>query len=252
MQKREVSASVVTYNNIGTVKKCVQSLLNNTVGVRFSLSVYDNNSTDGTLDFLKSVSDINVIENTTNDGFGAGHNAVLFSAQSEYHAFVNPDILINDDTISVLAQYLDEHPDVALVTPMLYNPDGSQQLLPRLQPKLKYLLSGRLPFLKKLRDKYTMADCKLDKPTALEFCTGCFMMGRTKWLQQAGGFDDRYFMYMEDADISRTMLSYGKIMLVPQAKAVHLWNRDSSHKLKYLFIHISSAFKYHKKWRKSK
>ncbi len=252
MQKSDVSASVVTHNNIDTVKNCVQSLLDNTAEVRFSLSVYDNNSTDGTVEYLKEIDSIRLVQSKTNHGFGAGHNVLLADAQSEYHAFVNPDIIVTGDTIAVLAQYLDEHPDVALVTPMLYNPNGSEQLLPRLQPKFKYLLSGRLPFLKKLRDKYTMADCKLDKPTELDFCTGCFMMGRTKQLQQAGGFDGRYFMYMEDADLSRTMQKYGKIMLVPQAKATHLWNRASSHKLKYLLIHISSAFKYQKKWRKCK
>lgn len=252
MNKAKVSASVVTYNNIDTVKKCVQSLLNNTAGVPFALSVYDNNSTDGTLEYLNGVEKIEVISSKSNDGFGAGHNAILNKADSEYHAFINPDIIVNEDTISVLAQYLDEHPDVALVTPMLYNADGSEQLLPRLQPKVKYLLSGRLPFLKKYSSEYRMADKKLDKPTSLQFCTGCFMMGKTEWLRKAGGFDDRYFMYMEDADLSRTMLRYGKIMLVPAARATHLWNRDSAHKIKYLFIHINSMFKYFKKWRKSK
>ncbi len=252
MNKVQVSASVVTYNNIDTVKKCVQSLLDNTAGVNFSLFVYDNKSTDGTLDYLKTVDNINLVQSNENKGFGAGHNAVLFDVDSQYHAFLNPDIVINQDTISILAKYLDEHPDVVLVTPKICNADGSEQFLPRLQPKMKYLLSGRIPFLKKIRKEFTMADKNLDKPTALEFCTGCFMMGRTRLLQQVGGFDERYFMYLEDADISRTMLKHGKIMLVPEAVATHYWNRESSHKLKYLLIHISSALKYRKKWRKSK
>lgn len=250
MSNKKVSASIVTYNNIDSIKKCIKSLLENTAGVQFSLSVYDNNSTDGTLEYLKSVDNINLVESKENNGFGAGHNAILQNAQSDYHAFINPDIIVNGDTLSVLAEYLDGHNDTALVTPKICNADGSEQFLPRRQPKIKYLLSGRLPFLKKIRNEYTMANENLDKPTSLEFCTGCFMMGRTKWLQEAGGFDNRYFMYMEDADLSRTMLRRGKIMLVPSTSATHLWNRESSHKLKYLFIHINSVLKYRKKWRK--
>lgn len=251
MNTTDVSASVVTFNNADTIAKCAESLLRFTAGVPFSLSVYDNGSTDGTVAIIKNIPGVTLVENGGNLGFGAAHNLALEHTDSKYHAFINPDITVNSDVISALAEYLDVHPDVVLITPMILNPDGMPQRLPRLHPKMKYLISGRLPFFKKLRDRYTMADRELTAATQIEFCTGCFMMGRTAELKAAGGFDSRYFMYMEDADLSRVMGHYGKIMLYPGTSATHLWNRDSTRKLKYLFIHINSAIKYWKKWRKS-
>lgn len=245
-----VTASIVTYNNENTIKECTESLLENTVGVPFSLCVVDNGSTDKTLEILSENGGITLIKNGVNVGFGKAHNKALNNVKSKYHIFVNPDIIVKDNVIAKLADYLDKHRDVALVTPALVNPNGSKQYVPRLDPSLKYLLSGRLPFLKKTRAHYTMVDRDLSKETEIEVCTGCFMMGRTEQLKQIGGFDSRYFMYVEDADISREMRRFGKIMLLPQYSVTHKWNRASSHKIKYLFIHISSAVKYRKKWRK--
>lgn len=252
MNSTDVSISVVTYNNKDTLPDCINSLLKNTVGRSYSIHIFDNNSCDETLDLLPKSEKISVIKNESNLGFGKGHNAVLRDMGTKYHAFVNPDIIIENDVLEILCRYLDEHPDVSLVTPKILNPDKTVQKLPRKKPKLKYMISGRLPFMEKLRDEYTMASCDFSSPTEIDFCTGCFMVGRTEQLKSAGGFDDRYFMYMEDADISNKMQKFGKIMLVPDASAVHLWNRESGKSIKYLFIHFSSYFKYRKKWRKEK
>ena len=238
-----ISVSIVTYNDWGRVENTIETLL------KFSsepLQIYvvDNASADGTPEKIaERFPTVNIIKNNENIGFGKAHNAVIGKLTSEYHIVSNPDIVLNDDTVSKLADYLDKNPDTVMVAPKILSQDGSEQHLPKRKPRVKYLLAGRLP-LKKIRAEYTRENEHLSSPTEIEFCSGCFFMIRTDVFKKLGGFDDRFFMYMEDADISDRARQLGKIIYYPDAAVTHIWERSSSKSLKYLFIHICSAFKY--------
>ncbi len=238
-----ISVSIVTYNDWGRVENTVETLL------KFSsepLQIYviDNASADGTPEKItERFPAVDVIKNSENMGFGKAHNAVIGKLESEYHIVSNPDIVLNDDAVAKLADYLDKTPDTVMVAPKILSQDGSEQHLPKRKPRIKYLLAGRLP-LKKIRAEYTRENEHLSSPTEIEFCSGCFFMIRTEAFKKLGGFDDRFFMYMEDADISDRARQLGKIIYYPDAAVTHIWERSSSKSLKYLFIHICSAFKY--------
>ena len=75
------------------------------------------------------------------------------------------------------------------------------------------------------------------------------MMFRTSVLKKTGGFDERYFMYFEDADITREAKKYSRVVYYPDAVVSHVWNRDSKHNFKLLAIHIHSMLKYYWKWK---
>lgn len=253
MDKVKVSICVVTHNNEGEILNLVDSVLKNTKRVSFKMYIVDNNSSDNTIKIVKNkYENLEIIRNVDNKGFGYAHNKVLDIINSDYHIIINPDISFKTDVISDLCDYMDANPFTSIVTPKVLSEDGSEQHLPKKEPKFKYLFAGKFEKFSKhfsnLRSEYTMKEKALKEPTEIDFCTGCFMMIRTKLFKNLNGFDDRFFMYFEDADLSRRARKYGKIIFNPQVSVTHLWDRASSKKLKFLFIHISSMIKYFIKW----
>ncbi|MBQ7045479.1 MAG: glycosyltransferase family 2 protein [Clostridia bacterium] len=250
----KISACVVTYNNSSCAKVAVESVVQHTKSKELCMYVCDNNSTDNTLKTLKEIDGVSVIKLPDNLGFGKAHNAVLDKIDSKYHAVINPDIRIDSDVLSSLAEYLDNNPDVVMVTPKILNDDGTVQHLPKKTPSFKYVFLGRLGSmfgcLKKYREEYTRSNEQLTAPTEVDFCTGCFFLIRTDVFKKLGGFDDNFFMYFEDADLARRAKQFGKVMFVPEFSVTHLWERASSKSIKYLFIHLISYFKYMHKWRR--
>lgn len=241
----KLSVCIVTYNSADKIGTAVSSIKNHTKGLDYKLFVSDNASTDNTHDIVK-VADENavILQNGGNIGFGKAHNTVIEHINTKYHAIVNPDIEVTSDVLSDICAFLDDHPEISLVVPKILFPDGSEQILPKRVPKLKYLFGRRLPFMKKYADEYTRCNEVFTEPTEIDFCTGCFMVIRTDVFKKIGGFDDRFFMYFEDADLTLSAKRHGKTMLLPQLTVVHSWERSSAKSLKYLLIHISSMFKF--------
>lgn len=251
--KNYVTGCIVTHNNINSIDETVSSLLNCTKGVDFGLYVVDNLSTDGTADrVLREYPQVNVIEPKTNRGFGSGHNIVLPMLESKYHCVINPDISISEDVIAKMAAYMDEHPEVGLLSPKICFPDGRQQVLGKRNPSIKYLVASRMRSggePGKLLREYAMLDEDLTKPTDIENATGCFMMFRTEVFKEIGGFDERFFLYFEDCDITRKVREQARALFYPDATVYHVWGRESKKNLKLMLIQISSMMKYFAKWR---
>lgn len=249
-----ISVCVVTHNNSKEILSLLKSIYENTAYVKFSVFLVDNCSSDNTIDLvIEKYPDVKIIKAACNNGFGYSHNLVIDKIDSDFHVIINPDISFNTNVFKVLSDYLKENSDVVIVTPKILDKNGTEQCLPKMEPELKYLISGKLerffPKFSKLRSQYTMQNMYLKSPFNIDFCTGCFMMIRTSIFKQINGFDDRFFMYFEDADLSKRAKKYGKIIFHPGVCVTHLWERASSKKVKFLFIHIFSMLKYFKKWR---
>lgn len=252
-----LSACIVSYCDYDEVCAAVSSVLKNTPGP-LSLYVVDNASPDGCGSRLASTdfgdSRVQVIVLPENIGFGCGHNTILPLLKSRYHFILNPDILLENDVLHQLAAWLDAHPQVAMATPQLYYPDGRVQNLPRRKPTPWMLFARQLAprFPGSLFDRcdrhYTMQDEDLSLPRQIEFCTGSFMAVRTDILQQVGGFDEEYFMYVEDADLTQKILCEGQVFLVPQCRAIHAWHRAPARDAGKFKMQLFSMFRYFKKW----
>lgn len=243
---------IVNYNDEDNIIAAVDSLYSHKG--EFDLYIVDNASKKESIEKLERVlcekySGINFIELNENKGFGAGHNAVLDLLESDYHVVMNPDILLKTDVIAEMTKFFDENEDIGIACPATYYENGEIQLLPKRLPKLKYLLAGRLPVFKNARKHYVMADEDLSKITEVDFVTGCFMFMRTDLFKKVGGFDTRYFMYFEDADLTREIKKYKKAVYYPYSQVIHGYHRQSKGSAKFLKIHISSMFKYFSKWR---
>ena len=243
-----VSGTVVAYHNRDEILECLKSVKEQTKGVRLSLFVSDNGSDDGTPAAVRAAfPDVTVIENGANLGFGAGHNKVLPLLSSRYHVMINPDITLQEDAVSKMVSYMEEHPEVGLMMPDIQNPDGTRQILPKRDPRWRYMIAGK--FFPAVRRAYCRADEAMDVPTEIEFCSGCFMLIRTELFRKLGGFDERYFLYMEDADLSRQVRKEAKVVFFPGAKVTHAWHHESAKSGKALKLHIESGRKYFAKWR---
>lgn len=247
-----VTGSIVTYNNISTIAKTLETLFGETKDIDFKLYVLDNGSSDGTPEFIeKNYPDVTVIRSGKNVGFGAGHNIIINQVESKYHAVINPDIVLTQNAVKKMADYMDENPDIGLLSPRICFPDGRDQILGKRNPHLKYLVASRFrgDEPSKLLKEYAMLDCDLSKPTEIENATGCFMFIRTDVLKSIGGFDDGFFMYFEDADLARRINEVSKCVYYPDAVVNHVWGRDSKRNFKLMLVHINSMLRYFRKWK---
>ncbi len=242
-----VTAAIVTYNDANRAPITVESILKHTKKYPLKLYVIDNASGDDTVACIEKSGQAIIIKNENNIGFGAAHNVILKHEIGKYHFVINPDITLNSDVISDMVDFFENNPDVVMAMPKILNEDGTEQKLPKQRPTFKKLFLGRLS--DKIRSEYVWADKEITKPCEIDFCTGCFFGIKGDAFKKMCGFDDRYFMYLEDADLSLKAKSKGKVLMLPQFSVTHAWERESSKSLKYLIIHIVSCFKFLIKWR---
>lgn len=253
----DLSISVVTYNNELYIEKCISSMIRHLDGkLSYRLYVIDNNSFDRTVDIVKdfqkdeAAEKIVLIQNNKNIGFGAAHNQVISCIDSRYHVVVNPDITIVNDCIVEMTYYMDRHPDVGLLSPLIKYPDGRIQYLCKRNPTF-WDLFIRLFFpysFNKRHHYFEMRETGYNKEFEVEYATGCFMLFRTEIFKKLNGFDENFFLYLEDADITRRVNQISKTVFYPYNYVIHEWQRGSHRSLKLALIDIKSALYYFKKW----
>lgn len=249
----KITGCIVTYNNMKSIKETVDTVLQFTDPEQFRLYVVDNGSSDGTPEFIrKNYPQVCLIETNTNIGFGSGHNIVLPMIESEYHIVINPDIIIRDNAIEKIVEFMDKNKDVGVVSPQICFPDGRPQILGKRKPHLKHLIASRMRDEEnpsKLLREYAMLDCDLTKVTDIEVATGCFVVFRTELFKKLGGYDEKYFMYFEDFDIARRANEISRVVYYPDATIYHVWGRESKRNTKLMIIHIKSMLRYFIKWK---
>lgn len=195
------------------------------------------------------------IVSQSNLGYGSAHNLVINQIDSQYHLIINPDVFVFEDTLLKAIDYLETNSKVGLLTPAVFGENGEQHFLCKKNPTLFDLFLRRFSFrlmrsiFKGRMERFEMRDCDYTKEMRdVPFCTGCFMFFRTGVLKELNGFDPKFFMYMEDADLSRRTLSISHTAYVPSVKIIHRWFRGSYHNFKLCWIAIQSAFIYWSKW----
>lgn len=199
--------------------------------------------------------DIEYIFNGSNMGFGAAHNSIISRIKgfSKYHLVFNPDVEFNPAIIIPLIKELEKDKTLALIAPKVKYPDGDFQASCRRYPSFFELIIRRVRFLKEVFQnrigKGEYIDIDFTKPFYPDFIHGCFHLYKTDDFVTLGGFDERYFLYIEDVDICKQIDKMGKKkMYFPGVSIVHALNRGSSINFKLFLLHLHSAFKYFNKW----
>lgn len=191
--------------------------------------------------------EVEVVADAANPGFGAGHNRLL-GVQSQYHLILNPDVELAPDALTESIGFLNAHPECGLLAPAAYDDDGQQQFLCKRYPTvLDLLLRGFAPgalrhlFRKRLAH-YEMRDAigaavHWDPPIV----SGSFMLFRTEVLRATGGFNERFFLYFEDFDLSLRTRRWARIAYVPQVRIVHHGGHAARKGWRHVWLFARSA-----------
>lgn len=252
--KFDLSISIVLSNSS---KESLNKLLESIAKCRLAHKVYlVDNSSSPVLKSSTEINGYNYIFNNRNLGYGGGHNLALKSslADSKYHLVMNPDVFFPENTLEELFSFMEKNPDVGLVLPKVYDNDSRIQYLAKRLPDPFDLILRRLNlrvvthlFQARLQ-RYEMREKDYEVMFRAAFLSGCFMFLRAESIQKVGLFDERYFMYMEDVDLSRRIGQQYKNVYLPSVSIYHEHTRGSYRNLKLLRIHAMSAIRYFNKW----
>ena len=247
----DISVTIVAYNDERDVRNAVRSIEEHTAReISRKIYIVDNSTNQNELSSLAEEYDDVVYENPgANLGFGGGHNYVLPRLDSKYHAIVNPDILLKEDSFSVLLAFLEQE-GAGMAVPRLLDENGSLQAVYRrnltvADMAIRMFFSSHF---KRRQAYHTMQDMDYGKPFPVPFAQGSFLVIRTDLFRELQGFDSRYFMYMEDADLCRQVNERSSLWYCPDTAVIHRWERGSHKDWKLLRMHIISMFRYFGKW----
>lgn len=250
-----VTVSIVTYRNaLGDIAPLLQRLHRDKRVCRWI--VVDNAGSEEICSAVRELGGM-YLRPRENAGFGRGHNLALKQLANEdapYHLILNPDIGFDGEALGELAKVMDSHPDVGLVMPKVLYPDGRNQYLCKLLPApidlvLRRFLPGALKRIARKRiASYELRNLDYDAPAYVPSLSGCFMFARRAVLDAVGGFDERFFLYMEDVDLCRRMLAVSNLLYWPAVTVEHVHQMGSYRDRKLLLLHIRSAIQYFNKW----
>jgi len=248
----KITASLVLYRNDPAVYgEAIRSVIESDIDVL--LSVVDNSPTPLVQTLFE---DPRVIYHHAgaNIGFGPGHNLAFDAVKnrSDVHFIINPDISFKSDVIRTLTKIFESIGEVAAVMPAIYDEAGHQQHLCKALPTPMNLIGRRfVPFppLREMLDR-TYEFRKLPNVGLIDIpnLSGCFLGVRSNVFAQIGGFDEQYFMYMEDVDLVRRIGDHGRTVYMPAIGVTHSHARGSYRFSKLMLTHILSAIRYFNKW----
>lgn len=251
-----ISCIIVGYKSLDNIKECIESLLRQT-GVAFEIVVVDNDSRDGTGQYLKQL-DIKSVLLDKNRGFGAAINLGSKEAVYNYLFILNPDTIVPQDSLKRLFRFAESEKEYGLIAPTLEYPDGRPQISARRLPgRLDFLLSRGSPLFRfgisgEKKGGYIIPEG--DDPIKVPAVSATALLIKTELFNDIGGFDERFFMYMEDIDLCRRIRDRGSaIVLIPNIKIKHSWRKSSSKRPFFAaYHHHLSVLKYFVKYDKKR
>ena len=244
-----VSAIIVTCNSENVIAACLKSLRGQATAAGGEIMIIDNNSRDATIRSAKAVDpSIKILQSKKNIGFAAAVNKAAESARGKYLLFLNPDVILDEAAVRIMLDAMAVQPSIGAAAARMRNPDGTFQPTCRNFPDISNMLFSRGSILSSIKkrgiDKYTLGDFTMITEVPAASAT-CLMIERT-FFNSIGGFDIRFFLFMEDTDLCLRIRQAGKkIYMIPEAGGVHLWGGSSDiSSLKRSWHHHQSVWRY--------
>lgn len=249
-----ISASVVLYSTPQwQLARLIDCLRHSTLPVR--LYIVDNSPHPIQLPSLDGIDAI-CLRPARNGGYGSGHNLALRQSVNtvDFHFVINPDIAFGRDELGKMVRFIEGDTTIGLVMPRVIYPDGRLQRLCKLLPSPLDLFLRRFPLgvlssiTEQRKKRFELGNWEYDRILDVPYLSGCFMLLRTSALREVGLFDERFFMYMEDVDLSRRIHRQFRTVYFPEATVIHDHAQESYKSLRAFRIHNRSAVQYFNKW----
>ena len=246
-----LTVSIVTYHTSHEeLAGCLSSLDSPCVK---AIYVVDNASEETMRSFCLNYPKVVYIP-SENKGYGAGHNVAIRRIMADnvaYHLVVNSDIKFDPGMLPRMIDLMERHPGVGQLHPRVINPDGSMQWTVRRLPTPIDLIGRRfLPqsWTRRRNDRYLLKHLDHNRPMNIPYHQGSFMLLRTDALRRTGLFDERFFMYPEDIDLTRRIHRSYVTLYWPHEQIVHDHRAESYAGGRMLRIHMANMIRYFFKW----
>jgi GT2 family glycosyltransferase len=233
LAKVDLTIIIVNWNGGDLLLRCLRSILESRTSFNVKVIVVDNDSADGSRErAAKDFPEFTVFNSGGNLGFGRANNLARSMADTPLVLFLNPDTELKPDTLERMVDLMKKRPEVGAAGCLMRYPDGTVQ-----EQGLQWYPTPVTVFLELLlanrmcRSLFRRWLPRIDplKSTYLRKLYGGFVMARKEVLDQAGWFDDRYFMYAEDVDLSRTLTALGwRLYYFSEAEAIHVCGGSSA------------------------
>jgi GT2 family glycosyltransferase len=234
MPDLELSVTICSWNTLEDTRACLRSLEQVRDEAHFEVIVVDNNSEDGSGSMVSEEFPwVRLEAMSRNLGFTGGQNHAIGIRRAPHALLLNSDTLVHRGALRTVLDYLYEHPQVGVVGPKLLNPDGSLQYSCRRFPNPMAALFRNTPVGKlfpnnRFTRDYLMTDWVHDQPREVDWVSGAALLARKELLEQTGGLDPSYFMYLEDVDLCWRAWELGfKVVYVPTAVITHAIGRST-------------------------
>jgi len=247
-----VTASIVTYHTPQAEVEAIIRLVSSSPIDR--LYVVDNSRDPATRKLCEVHAASVTYMECDNIGYGSAHNRAIRIASgdgSRYHLIMNSDIEASPDDVARIISYMETHSEVGMLQPCIVNSDGTLQYTARLLPTPFDLIVRRfLPggWFRRRRDRYLLKSLDHSRPFTADYFQGSFMFCRTEALIEAGLFDERFFMYPEDIDLTRRLSRHHVALYWPEVTVIHHHAASSYRSPRMLRIHIVNMIRYFNKW----
>ncbi|MEE9555104.1 MAG: glycosyltransferase family 2 protein [candidate division Zixibacteria bacterium] len=247
----ETSTILVSYNCLESLERSLASLKSQQ-GIEHEIIIVDNGSSDGSVEYLRGTG-IKTIFSDRNLGYGQAINLGAEEASGKYLFVLNPDTEFSSSVLADLYRFAENSECLGMISPLILHPDGGIQVTSRKLPgRVDFFLGRGSPIYKLgIADESAAGYIrpKDDKPLEVPSVSATALFINRDLFDEIGGFDERFFLYLEDIDICKRISERDlKIVLLPSVSVIHSW-RGSSRKRKYFAIyhHHLSVWKYFKK-----
>lgn len=242
-----VSIIVLTYNNLELNKACVNSILNYTAYPNYELIIIDNQSTDGTRDYLKELQaeghpQVSIVLNVENSGFAGGNNIGMKMAKGEYILLLNNDTVVTRGWLTNMVKHMEQNAGIGMCGPVT-NSIGNEAMI-----RVKYQNEQEM---QQFAYAYTWDHMNEENKNIDRLAMFCTIIRRSI-VEQCGGLDEQYKIGMfEDDDYAQAVVNAGYKMIVAEDTFIHHVNNASFKKLDdatYRKIFDENKAKFEKKW----
>jgi len=234
----DLSVSVVSYRTPELLAECLKALDSERGSLSMQVTVVDNASGDSSPDLVAARFPwVRLIRNDRNVGFGAAHNQAQRDVDARHLLVLNSDTRVAPGALRTLVDYLDQHPKVAIIGPLLRHPDGVHQPSRRRFPGVRTFFSEStqlqrfFPHNPEL-DRYYLADLPDDGEQEVDWLVGACLAVRARTAADLGLFDERFFLYSEELDLARRYRAAGwQVVYLPAAEVQHVEGGSSRQNL---------------------